>query len=743
MKLRPFLLWLFFWAAPALGPAQSTSLRFEQLSIEDGLPNPSVIDILQGRQGFMWFGTANGIVRYDGYDMEYFYPAAVGRDNLPERDLPRLYEDKGGNIWLGLANQQARLFRYDPTSGRFIPYLFGPTKKEQPIQVPVSSILEDKLGRLLVGTWGGGLYAADIQKEKEGVAPDKLPYKHFQHVPEDSTSLSNNVISRDMVADGEGNVWLPTDDGLCKFSPGVDRFKSFRFSSENTPAANEISALYLEQPHTLWVGTVVHGLLKFDLETETFIQQYQHQPGAPSSLAHNSVSKILKAKDGKLWLNIIESNSWNSINLLNPLNGQFTPITGYSGTPNSSHFPPVNTMITDYSGNIWVACWQEGVYKYNAGKGAFHFLQPEFFQKNGRRDGRISLPCEDNKGNLWIGTNRMGLIRWNRADNSFDHYVHQPGNPNSLSSNNVHSIAAGANDYLWLGTDTGVEKFDPEAGVFRHYSPFSETPSSVSVETTRSGEVWALSFFKQACRMRSPENGAFTCFPADSGTGRMLGSAVAFEEDNLGNLYFGLNQYGFLRFDPQTEIYEHFLPEYGVHDIHFDRYGNCWLATHSGGLKLFDWQQKRLVHLPEEEQSRIGIARGILEDDHGFLWMKTPTGIVQFDPRERRVKRHFGSSNWLDADELWYGQGTAVKTSTGEMFYSSPNGLLYFHPDSLRIDSTPPKLVLTEFRLFNEKVEPGPDSPLKQAISLAKSVTLPYWQNDLTLAFAALHYKSP
>ena len=141
MGPRSFLLLLFFAAFQLHGKAQELSLRFEQLSIEDGLPNPSVINIMQDRQGFMWFGTANGIVRYDGYEMERFYPNAVGRDSLPERDLPILYQDKAGNIWLGLTYQAAKLFRFDPTSGSFIPYLFDPAKKEQPIHHPVSSIV--------------------------------------------------------------------------------------------------------------------------------------------------------------------------------------------------------------------------------------------------------------------------------------------------------------------------------------------------------------------------------------------------------------------------------------------------------------------------------------------------------------------------------------------------------------------------------------------------------------------------
>lgn len=110
--------------------AQWLSLPFERITIEDGLPNPSVLDIIQDRQGFMWFGTVNGIVRYDGYRMQVYYPAAVERDSLPERELPRLYQDKAGNLWVGMTYQKAKLFRYNPRSDQFEPYLFDPAGGE-------------------------------------------------------------------------------------------------------------------------------------------------------------------------------------------------------------------------------------------------------------------------------------------------------------------------------------------------------------------------------------------------------------------------------------------------------------------------------------------------------------------------------------------------------------------------------------------------------------------------------------
>ena len=164
-----------------------------------------------------------------------------------------------------------------------------------------------------------------------------------------------------------------------------------------------------------------------------------------------------------------------------------------------------------------------------------------------------------------------------------------------------------------------------------------------------------------------------------------------------GKLWLGVNQNGLWVLDPATDHFEYLFQDYGVHDIHFDRHGQCWLATHSGGLKLWDRDAKRLIHLNKQEQEKIGIVRGILEDGKGFLWMKTPYGIIRFDPLEKQMLSQYSTRNWMNKDEFWYGDlpNPAYKTHNGEMFFLSPSGLLYFHPDSVRTDTVPPKTALT------------------------------------------------
>lgn len=595
---------------------------------------------------------------------------------------------------------------------------------------------EDRLGRLLVGTWGDGLYAIDISGFKNGMHLASLPFQHFLHNPKDSSSLGNNVVAKGWGEDDEGNFWFPTDDGLCKFIPGKDRFKTFRFTKDTIDYANEFGVVLFEKPNTVWLGTVQHGLLKFNVDEEKFVKQYQHDPSDPFSISPESITKIIKDKDGKLWVGIT-----GRMDIFDPSTEKFTHIKDESQEVWNRNFIWNNALIEDYSGNVWAATWQGGIYKYNPGKGRFHFLRPDNKKLPGVK--KMWAGCEDNEGNIWLTTDNEGLVHWNREGNTFHLYRHEPGNPNSLSSDGVESVETAPDGTIWVGTNVGVDRM-VAPGVFRHYQPLPKGPGA-KVFVTKNGMLCASAFESEPgfCVLATPEKGIFKCYSGKLENLGGMSAITAIAEDETGKIWLGINQSGFYIYDPKTEKFEQYAKEFGVHSIHFDRYGNCWMATHSAGLKRWDKQQQKLISLPKSEHEKIGIARNIMEDEHGFLWMKTPEGIVQFDPRSQKVVRQFSRYNWMKKEELWYMGGGGFKTRSGEMFFASPNGMLYFHPDSLQIDSFPPKVALTTFRLFNEIVGPGENGPLLQDISKTNELTLAHWQNDISLSFSALHFKSP
>ncbi len=445
-----FCLLLLLPAARA--EAQWLSLSFERITIEDGLPNPSVLDIIQDRQGFMWFATLNGIVRYDGYRMTVYHPAAVERDSLPERDVPTLYEDREGHIWLGLANQKVKLFYYDPHIDLFQPFPL-PEKHPDFYNRPIRTFLQDRKGQLWVGTLGNGLFRLDISKWQPGKPTSEIPIEHFaqeHYHPSDE-------INGTLFEDDDGFIWMPTDDGLYRLDPETGERKGFTFEEK----AGAFDLLF-DAPNTLWVATG-KGLVGFDLETHNDMC-YKHDPALPNSLGAEWVINIRKDREGRLWLetgagiDIFDLQKKLFYHVRNVEDGLGT---NYGGR-----------LFVDYSGNIWAATWQSGIYKFNPDKGRFHFLRPDFYRKIKHGEHPINATLEDKKGNLWLGTEGDGLVRWDRKNDAYHNFRHQPGNSNSLSSNKIWSIAEDADGYLWIGTAAGLDRLNPADGSVRRYQPY-------------------------------------------------------------------------------------------------------------------------------------------------------------------------------------------------------------------------------------------------------------------------------
>ncbi len=704
------------------------------------MPNPSVLDIMQDRQGFMWFGTLSGIVRYDGHEMKIYYPAGEHRDSLPERDIPKFYQDRAGNIWVTFRYQKAKLFRYDMSNDSFIPYLLHPKAEKQIIDRSPSFITEDKLGRLLIGTWGGGMYAVYVNKKKEGIRPADLPYLRFMHVPGEPGTIASDAMSIIVEEDTDGNIWIPTDDGLCKFIPETNQFETFLFTKDTIPLANEFNCVLFEKPRTLWVGSAIHGLLKFDLETEKFVEQYQHDPGNPNSISHNLVAKIIKARDGKYWV-----GAMGRLDIFDPKTKKFTHVKGDSHDNWGANFRWNNAMISDSSGNIWLATWQTGIYKFNLDNGNFNFTDDSFFTKNSKNSNNVLVRFEDRDGNLWLDNETGELFKWTPRSNQF-RYFHPAKNLQPPTSSEFDGrTLLGNSGFIWHFIQNNLFRIDPASGEIRRFA----TPGVdiLWINRTSNNDIWASTNDSDICLMTDEQTATFKCFGKNAGLEPAaiywIKATVTAEKDPQGNTWFGTNQNGLYRLDRKTGQMEYLLPDYGIHQIHFDGRGNCWMATHSGGLKLFDTQKRKLIHLDKAVTADLGIDRGIQEDKNGMLWMKTPKGIAQFDPSTRQVVRFFDYKNWMEPDRDWYGGSSSLKTRNGELYFNSPSGILYFHPDSLRFDTLPPKVALTALYLFNEPVSPGEDSPLKQHISHTRKIELAHWQNDITLHFAGLHFKMP
>ena len=727
------IIWLLFSAD--VGYAQENSphsdLVFTHLTKDNGLPSLDVIDIIEDSQGFMWFGTSGGLVRYDGYEMKLyvydeldetsishnavwflfidqsdnlwvgtirgglnrynratddftrFFHDPTDPTSLPDDDLKSMYQTLDGILWVGTSNG---LGRFDPDAGSFVTYYHDPDDPNSIADNSIRSIYEDpETGALWLGTRRGGLSVFDPVTERA---------TNYQHDPEDPTSLSDNSVDVVYAAE-DGTMWIGTRDGLNRFLPESETFVRYYHDPEDdtTVGSNTIAALHEDHKGRFWVGTNI-GADIFDPAAGTFTH-YVYREDIATSLATGYIRTIYEDRVGAIWISTqtggisrlsslpvnfitylhnsdnprtISSNNVSSImpapqggywviaqNALNYFDGR--QFTRYPHDPDDPNGLPAQivTVLPDQQGNLWIGT--------EAGKFGYYDLETEIFTAYPiplpGGTGVVSLKTLDAHGNVWFGHEGRGLVRFDGEEFTFFMPDASNSDPNSFPDFYVSDVYYDVQqDTLWIGTSTLV-KLNEDGETFTRYPLDPNNPLSLEnriryIYQSRNGQLWLSS------------------------------------------------QNGLYRFDPDTGLYT-------------ARY------TAADGFPHFPINQ-------------------IEEDDDGVLWMNAVGMIVRFNPDTSAVTAY-------DIDDDLPSESLHALTGgvRGEMLTGGLDaGLTVFYPDRIVDNVNIPPVVLTELELFNLPVEIGAEDGILPAnINVLDKLVLRFDQTFLTLGFAALNYDRP
>jgi ligand-binding sensor domain-containing protein len=780
-------------------------LKFERLSLEHRLSQSSVLCILQDRKGFLWFGTQDGLNKYDGYRFTVYKHEASDSTSLSENYVEALYEDRSGTLWVGTIG--GGLNRFNSDTETFTAFVHDPKNPHSLSHDAILSIYEDSSRRLWIGTQGGGLNEMDRSTGR---------FTRYLHDPNNPHSLSNNHVWQIREDAATPNtLWLGTEDGLNRFNCDTGEFTRFVHDSNNPRSLshNLIRAMHIDHAGTLWVGTWGGGLNRFDRNPDSPAKEFNgksgqftrfvHDPNNPYSLSHNRIWAIYEdpAAPGMLWiatygggLNRFDSRSnWSHTGVVHELSleersadilsagrmptlphalhtGQFTRFLHDPGNPNSLSDNNVKSIYADRSGTLWIGTWNGGANKVNRGQKQFN----HFSRLNGLSHNSVSGFGEDpvTSHTVWIGTWGGGLNRFNRKTGQFSRFVNDPRNPHSLSHDRVRSILVDHAGTLWVGTDDGLNRFNRNTEQFIRFDygppalqsfgyntinvvyedPFS--PGTLWIGTNGGGLVRHV-ISEGAGTDRKQER--VTRFTNDPDNPNALGSSAvsSIYVDHSGTLWVGTKK-GLYRFDRTTERFTRFVhdpahPRSLSHDAVQSIYESTashegtrtlWVGTR-GGLNKFDCDTGQFTHYTEKDGLPSAVIFGILEDSHGRLWLSTNKGLSRFDPTANPPAfRNYDVTDGLQSNE--FGDGASYKSSSGEMFFGGINGFNFFHPDSIKDNSYVPPVVITDFQIFNKSPKiGGKDSPLQQHISETEKIVLSYKQSVFSFEFAALDYTAP
>jgi ligand-binding sensor domain-containing protein len=770
------LISLLAWIRPVF--PQYQDLKFERYSVLDGLSQGWIQSIQQDHKGFMWFGTNNGLNRFDGHSFKNYLSDGDDPTSLNANRISALFEDSKGRLWIGCGSEGGGLHIYDRNKDNFIRIL---PDKEIPLDPGgnnVRKIAQDTSGNLWLGTNSGVLMFNPDSGKKD--------FLQFNNEPKFPSNISSGIIDA-LFVDSKNKTWIGTAAGLYLFDPEKNSFDHFEHSSKdpNSLGDNRVQDIIEDNNGTLWIGTRDGGLnrliwsdtVSMDPVNIRFIR-YLHDPSDPGSISSNVINALSIDESGTLWIGTEEGIDHIMAETLpigmdgSSIQVKFINYQTNALNNESLNYNIIRSIYFDASGILWVGT-NTGLNKQKNYKFS-HFKQD--ITENSLASNKIQAFCEDDQDIIWVGTSK-GLNQFNRKNNTCKF----------IMSGAIMSISQDQQGLLWIGQwHNGLIKYNPTAKQVINYKHSSTDPTSIGADhsfTTyvdNENNVWICTW-RGGLNLYNRENDSFIRFRANPDSSNSLSSdhLTAFFEDSKGNLWIGtLNGLNLLKnkekgtfvsylHDPSdnSSISHNF-----INCIFETRDGTLWIGTQEG-LNKMNMQDNSFVTYTRSNGLPDDAIMGMLEDDLGNLWISTANGMLKIifskieeheelsnsdgelsiitssvlnDPDRLLVKR-FDVDDGLQSRE--FVARASLKARSGEMFFGGINGFNVFHPDSIKDNIHPPKVALTAFQLFNKEVSLGEvfngDTILRQAITEAEEITLSHKNNIFSIEFAALHFVAP
>jgi signal transduction histidine kinase/CheY-like chemotaxis protein/ligand-binding sensor domain-containing protein len=721
---------IFTWLT-VLGTVHAQSPRFNHLTTNDGLSQSHITAILKDNQGFMWFGTEDGLNKYDGYKFSHYKHDPYEKKSITDSYIQDLLEDKHGNLWIATSSG---LDRFDRNKNSFVHY----------ITQDVNDLFQDSKNRIWLATQSG-LFLFNQQKKS---------FQFYVDAAQDEKSQIRNPVYR-IAEQTDGSLWLGTESGLyvVKINQGKYSSKRIDLDCKNCLKRPTIRALCVDRSGNLWMGTKQDGLFVYR-QKDHFFQNFVNQPGDPASLAYNDILAITQTSGGKLWI----GTENGGISIYDPAKGQFTRHEHRPNEPATLSNNSVYTIYQDNAENIWVGTYAAGI-----------DLLPSFGQKfvsyshipanpASLTDNVVLALCGDSLENkLWIGTDGGGLNVFDYHTNTFSSYRHNPSIPSSISNDYVISIARVSSEVLALGYHNGgFDFFNTKTGIAYHHMPKSGNPNSLSVPDVnnvfkdRQGNIW-IGTWGGGLNQYNIKTKKFRHYRINSSDSTSISSdivTVVFQDKKnriwVGT-YNGLNlldtaakSFKRYRDDPNNMLT---ISHNKVQCIRQAQGDNLWIGTVGGGLNYFDIEKQTFKAYTERDGLSSNVVFAMLEDAHKNLWLSTNKGISCFNIKNKSFS-NFSVKDGLQGNE--FRDNSCFSTESGLMFFGGVNGFSSFHPDSIQYNRFVPQVFLTDLQIFNKTVLVGDKSGvLKRDISQTKSITLSYKHSVFTLGFATLNYIIP
>ncbi|MBT1689895.1 hybrid sensor histidine kinase/response regulator [Dawidia soli] len=709
------------------GMAQVSSMRFENLSVGEGLSQGNVNALEQDKFGFIWIGTEDGLNMYDGYTFRVFRKNIRDTSSISDNCINSIVSD-GNNLWIGT---NRGLNFYDREKDRFHRYLSNKNDPGSLSDDMVKFVFLDSENNLWVGTENGlNLYDPKAKK-----------FRRFFHRSGDDRSLVHNSVKA-IVEDDQNQLWVGTAGGLSLLNRDRKTFTNFlsRQGDPTTLSSNAISCLFIDKKQSLWVGTMDQGLNKKKSFEHTF-SRYMHDDADPASISNNYIYHIAQDAAGTLWVGtdggLIGMNHLDESFALYDHNPR-----ARGGVSNNT----ISTVMVDVNDRLWLGTRYAGVNVYDKNRYSFHNYRFNPAGVNSIGSNVVSHFEEDKNGNFWVATDGGGLSYLDRKTNKFTSYG------DIFSNKKILAIEKDGDRGIWLGMwRGGLNYYDRVTKKIKKYRHHPSKGNSLSDDNVfyiyrmRNGDIWVGTWGNGISKYNRATDDFTRIVNDPDNVNSVANSGVDFLlEDSDGRVWIGTELNGVDRYDPATNTFKHFRagPEEGALSNNFvsaifeDSHKRIWIGTY-GGLNLFNPETETFTSYHTQDGMPNDAVVGIQEDGSGKLWISTNFGITCFDPVDSNFK-NYTVHDGLPGSQ--FNRWASAKLSTGELLFGGTEGFTLFHPDSMTVNTVEPPVYITEFRVLNRPVMIGENEILKRNILLTSEIELSYLDNIISFEFAALNY---
>ena len=735
---------LFGMMNQLFGAGKELNLRFQYLTTDEGLAQNTVDCIFQDSKGFMWFGTWNGLCRYDGYNFRTFQKGDAQR-SLPDNFIRAICEDTSGNLWIGTANG---VVIYNLANETFS---LPENLKADLGNIAVTSLVCDHQGTIWIGAEKGILVVVtqnnksvaiskridtgnlreaninalcDLQNGKLligtqtgvfKVDSEKLQKLNFES---DLSQTFDLAIVRSIFESSKGDLWFGTEGGLFRYEKSGKTLSLFSTTADpkNRIDHNIVMAVAEESSGKIIIGTL-GGVDFFDPETGN-ISRIDGRLDENETLNNKFVNSLFPDRVGNVWI----GTEKGGVNKYNIFQKPFYSLRNHPDDPNSLSNNTVNSILC-HSNILWVGTAGGGLNRVDQQTGKIeHFLQ-NTSKQDGICSNFISSLCLDAENQLWVSSWGNGIGKLLSANNKkFRNYASVPGNPQSLVSNFVSGIYPDKRGFMVIGTNRGIDLFDPKAETFSHF----QDKFDASVETPAVG-----------CILRDRKN--FYWIGTENGLFHIPARLVVPTPEKLhpGDYNLFTNIAG----DSLS------IPGNYIVSLLEDHRGNIWIGTYGNGICKGVYDGEGTVRFKTYNTSDglcNNVVYSIEEDKSGNIWISTDKGLSKFDPEKISFQNFYTKDGLLNDQFYWT---SSAADEYGNLYFGGVNGLNYFNPDKIEFYPGLPKVVFTDFQIFNQSVRIGQklhgNTILKKSVSETGNIDLSYHDNVFSIEFSALDYFLP